>query len=53
MIFVEFATADETAELYEIFYQGCRDYAGRRRVSVRELGNDPPRDLAYKVMSGG
>jgi len=55
-MFVEFSTADEAAELTEIFYPAavaevCRNRW--RRVPFRALGTEPPRDLAYKVMPEG
>jgi len=51
---VEFASHREAVELAEIFYPDavaevrCR---GRRRVPFEVLGINPPRDLAFKVMT--
>jgi SAM-dependent methyltransferase len=55
-MFVEFSTADEAAELTEIFYPAAVAEVRRnrwRRVPFRVLGTEPPRDLAYKVMPEG
>jgi SAM-dependent methyltransferase len=52
-MFVEFSSADEAAELTEIFYPAAAPEVRRnrwRRVPFRALGTEPPRDLAYKVM---
>jgi SAM-dependent methyltransferase len=52
-MFVEFSSADEAAELTEIFYPAAAAEVRRnrwRRVPFRALGTEPPRDLAYKVM---
>ena len=53
-MFVEFASADEAAELSEIFYPTAapkvrRD--GRSSVSYTTLGVNPPRDIAFKVLA--
>jgi SAM-dependent methyltransferase len=53
-VFVEFASHEEAAELIEIFYPGAAPQVrggARRRVSFRELGVNPPRDLAFKVIA--
>jgi SAM-dependent methyltransferase len=54
-MFVEFTSAEEAAELAEIFYPKAaavvRD-RGSRRVSYTTLGINPPRDLAFRVMPG-
>jgi SAM-dependent methyltransferase len=55
-MFVEFSSADEAAELTEIFYPGAAREVRRNgwsRVPFRALGTEPPRDLAYKVMPEG
>ena len=52
-MFVEFSSAEEAAELAEIFYPAVAAQVRRtreRRVPFGALGTDPPRDLAYKVM---
>lgn len=52
-MFVEFASAEEAAELTEIFYPAAAAEVRRnrwRRVPFRALGTEPPRDLVYKVM---
>ena len=51
---VEFASHREAVELAEIFYpQAVAEVRGRgsRRVPYEVLGINPPRDLAFKVMS--
>jgi SAM-dependent methyltransferase len=53
-MFVEFASGQEAAELAEIFYPNAAAAVrrgGRRRVSYRALGINPPRDLAFKVLA--
>ncbi len=48
---VEFSTADEAAELTEIFYPQGAEVVRRRsltRVPYELLGVNPPCDLAYK-----
>jgi SAM-dependent methyltransferase len=53
-MFVEFASPEEAVELTEIFYPGAVDEVrrgGRRRVAFETLGVNPPRDLAYKVVT--
>ena len=55
-MFVEFSSAEEAAELTEIFYPAAVAEVRRnrwRRVPFRALGTEPPRDLAYKVMPEG
>jgi len=55
-MFVEFSSADEAAELTEIFYPAAAAEVrrtGQRRVPFAALGTAPPRDLAYKVMPNG
>ena len=52
-MYVEFASAEEAAELSAIFYpraaeEVCR--LGAKRVPYELLGVNPPRDLAFKVM---
>jgi SAM-dependent methyltransferase len=51
---LEFASPEEAVELIEIFHphaaQAVRD-AGSRRVPYSALGVNPPRDVAYKVIS--
>ena len=52
-MFVEFASADEAAELAAIFYPGAVDQIrdrGLRRIPYDLVGINPPRDLAFKVM---
>ena len=52
-MFVEFSSADEAAELTEVFYPEAASEVRRsrwRRVPFAALGTEPPRDLAYKVM---
>ena len=52
-MFVEFSSAEEAAELTEIFYPAAAAEVRRRRqrrVPFAALGTAPPRDLAYKVM---
>jgi SAM-dependent methyltransferase len=52
-MFVEFASAEDAAELTEIFYPAAAAEVRRtrkRRVPFAALGTAPPRDLAYKVM---
>jgi SAM-dependent methyltransferase len=52
-MFVEFETAEEAAELTEIFYPRAAPEVRRRRqrqVSFDTLGINPPRDLVFKVM---
>ena len=53
-MFLEFSTAEEAAELTEIFYPQAAPEVRRNRwtrVPFRALGHEPPRDLAYKVMA--
>jgi SAM-dependent methyltransferase len=53
-MFLEFASHDEAAELVEIFHPhavGDVRRLGRRRVPYELLGINPPRDLAYKVIT--
>jgi SAM-dependent methyltransferase len=53
-MFVEFESAEEAAELTEIFYPRAAAevrHHRRRRVSFDTLGINPPRDLAFKVMA--
>jgi SAM-dependent methyltransferase len=53
-MFVEFASADEAAELTEMFYpRGSEEVRrhGWRQVPYDVLGVNPPRDLAYKVIA--
>jgi SAM-dependent methyltransferase len=53
-MFLEFASAEEAVELTEIFHPhaatAVRDH-GSARVPYRVVGVNPPRDLAYKVIS--
>jgi SAM-dependent methyltransferase len=52
---VEFASNDEAVELTEIFYPDMVNDVRRRgwrRVPYERLGINPPRDLAFKVISG-
>jgi SAM-dependent methyltransferase len=52
-MFVEFSSAEEAAELTEIFYPAATPEVQRNRwtrVPFKALGNEPPRDLAYKVL---
>lgn len=52
-MFVDFASLEEAKELIEIFYPAADAAArrgDRRRVSFEELGVNPPRDIAFKVM---
>jgi SAM-dependent methyltransferase len=54
-MFVEFASADEAAELSEIFYPSAAaavGHSGSQRVSFETLGVNPPRDVAFKVIDG-
>jgi len=53
-MFVEFATPEEAVELTEIFYPvGVAEVRRRgwRRVPFEALGINPPRDLAFKVIT--
>ena len=53
-MFVEFASYEEAAELTEIFYPSAADEVrrlGQRRVQYELLGINPPRDVAFKVMT--
>jgi SAM-dependent methyltransferase len=53
-MFVEFASADEAAELAEVFYPTAVAEVrrlGGRRVPYEVLGINPPRDVAFKVMA--
>jgi SAM-dependent methyltransferase len=53
-MFVEFASDEEAAELTEVFYPGAVAEVGRlseRQVPYELLGINPPRDLAFKVMT--
>jgi hypothetical protein len=52
-MFLEFPSAEEAAELTEIFYPSAAVEVRRnhwKRVPFGVLGHEPPRDLAYKVM---
>jgi SAM-dependent methyltransferase len=52
-MFVEFASPEEAVQLTEIFYPAAAAVVRRgrrRRVSFKELGITPPRDLVFKVM---
>jgi SAM-dependent methyltransferase len=52
-VFAEFASPQEAAELIGIFYPRASAEVrrgDRRRVSFAQLGVNPPRDLAYKVI---
>jgi SAM-dependent methyltransferase len=54
-MFVEFGSHHEAVELAEIFYPraaGEIRRRGLRRVPFEVLGLNPPRDLAYKVLTG-
>jgi SAM-dependent methyltransferase len=54
-MFVEFASHEEAVELTEIFYPRAAAAvrrAGLQRVSFDTLGINPPRDLAFKVITG-
>lgn len=51
---MEFSTIDEAVELAEIFYPAAAPLIRRRalrRVPYALLGVNPPRDIAYKVLS--
>jgi SAM-dependent methyltransferase len=51
----EFASHQEAAELATIFYPGAAAEVrrlGRRRVPYDVLGINPPRDLAFKMVTG-
>jgi SAM-dependent methyltransferase len=53
-MFVEFASREEAAELIEIFYPraiGEICGGGWRRVAYEVLGTNPPRDLAFKMIT--
>ena len=53
-MFVEFASRKEAAELIEVFYPNANGQIprdDRRRVPYDLLGTNPPRDLAFKVIS--
>ena len=53
-MFVEFASAEDAAELAEIFYPDAAAEIRRRgqqRVSFDTLGINPPRDVAFKVLA--
>jgi SAM-dependent methyltransferase len=53
-MFVEFASHEEAAELTEIFYPDVAAEVRRRRwrrIPYEVLGINPPRDLAFKVMT--
>ena len=53
-MFVEFASPQEAAELTEVFYPGAVAEVrrlGERHVPYELLGINPPRDLAFKVMT--
>jgi SAM-dependent methyltransferase len=52
---VEFASYQEAVELAEIFYPKAADEVrrrGSRRVPFEVLGFNPPRDLAFKALTG-
>jgi ubiquinone/menaquinone biosynthesis C-methylase UbiE len=51
---VEFDSPEDAVELTEIFYPwaaGEVRHRGRRRVAFETLGVNPPRDVAFKVMT--
>ena len=51
---MEFASLDEAVELAEIFYPAAVktiQARGERRVPYEILGENPPRDLAYRVIA--
>ena len=53
-MFVEFASHEEAAELTEIFYPAAVEEVRSRRLRVVPydvLGINPPRDLAYKMIT--
>jgi SAM-dependent methyltransferase len=53
-MFLEFASPEEAVELIEIFHPhaaGAVREGGLRRVPYSALGVNPPRDVAYKVVS--
>jgi SAM-dependent methyltransferase len=53
-MFLEFASSEEAVELIEIFHPHAASVVregGSRRVSYAALGVNPPRDIAYKVIS--
>jgi len=53
-LFVEFASREEAAELSAIFYPDAAAdvrHGAARRVSFEAAGINPPRDLAFKVMT--
>ena len=53
-MFVEFASPEDAVELSEIFYPDAAAEIrrrGHRRVSFDLLGINPPRDVAFKVMT--
>jgi SAM-dependent methyltransferase len=53
-ISMEFSSTDEAVELAEIFYPAAAPLIRRaalRRVPYELLGVNPPRDIAYKVLS--
>jgi SAM-dependent methyltransferase len=52
---VDFGSHPEAVELAEIFYPDAADEirrSGSRKVRFEVLGVNPPRDLAYKVLTG-
>jgi SAM-dependent methyltransferase len=54
-MFVEFGSYHEAVELAEIFYPQAADEVRRRgwrRVPFELLGVNPPRDVAFKVLTG-
>ncbi|HEV2981075.1 MAG TPA: class I SAM-dependent methyltransferase [Solirubrobacteraceae bacterium] len=53
-MFLEFASPEEAVELIEIFHPHAAPAVragGSRRVAYSALGVNPPRDIAYKVLS--
>jgi ubiquinone/menaquinone biosynthesis C-methylase UbiE len=52
-MFVEFQSPEEAAELTEIFYPRVAEACDgpQQRISFEALGVNPPRDLAFKVMT--
>ena len=52
---IEFGSYPEAVELAGIFFPGAADKVrrlGRRDVPFEVLGINPPRDLAFRVLSG-
>jgi SAM-dependent methyltransferase len=53
-MFVDFASLEEAVELSEVFYPSAVEEVhrrGRRQVPYEVLGINPPRDLAFKVLT--